>query len=149
MQWMKILRRIFLWLILFWIFVIFIFYIFIYMISSGVDDDEIYTENDFLKYYTLTDPDILNSPKVSGKYYFEYHPGDGYPLSNSIVFSGGADVEPLKRYLSDLGYTLHKRIINKNEIVWESRCSINQPASFYLSVNYTENSVQLEKEICY
>lgn len=47
MQWMKILRRIFLWLILFWIFVIFIFYIFIYMISSGVDDDEIYTENDF------------------------------------------------------------------------------------------------------
>ncbi len=70
MQWMKILRRIFLWLILFWIFVIFIFYIFIYMISSGVDDDEIYTENDFLKYYTLTDPDILNSPKVSGKYYF-------------------------------------------------------------------------------
>ncbi|MDI5568718.1 hypothetical protein MJI47_29730, partial [Salmonella enterica subsp. enterica serovar Kentucky] len=42
---------------------------------------------------------------------FEYHPGDGYPLSNSIVFSGGTDVEPLKRYLSELGYKLHKRIL--------------------------------------
>ncbi|EIS2525202.1 hypothetical protein LZG23_004262, partial [Salmonella enterica subsp. enterica serovar Paratyphi A] len=112
-------------------------------------DGGVYTENDFLKYHMLTDPDILNSPKVSEKYYFEYHPGDGYPLSNSIVFSEGTDVEPLKRYLSELGYKLHKRILNKNEIVWESRCSINQSSSFYLSVNYTENSVQLEKEICY
>lgn len=127
----------------------FIVCIFIYMILLGMNDGGVYMENDFLKYYMFIDFDILNSFKVFEKYYFEYYSGDGYLFLNFIVFSEGIDVEFLKRYFLELGYKLYKCIFNKNEIVWESCCLINQLLLFYFLVNYIENSVQFEKEICY
>lgn len=148
-KWIKDYKTFFLLIISAVISVILLLYFFSYMISSGMNDGGIYTESDFLKYHALTDSDILNSPRISREYYFEYHPGDGSPLSNAIVFSGSTDVESLKAYLSALGYTLHKRIIARDHIIWESHCTLSQSSSFYLSVNYTENKVKLEKLSCY
>ncbi len=87
----------------------------------------------------LTDPDIYyNSPKVSEKYYFEYHPAMVIHFQTHIVIVYDGAFE---RYYSELGINYISAFLNKNENVWESRCSINQSSSFYLSANYTENKV--------
>lgn len=130
---------------------VFFVVLYIYIFLSEMNDGGVYNKSDFFKYHMLTDSEILNAPRISEYYYFEYHPGDGYPLSNSITFTNTTNTtnaESLRKYFAGKGYKFHKRIYDKNEFVWESRCTLNQPASLYLSVNYAEQIVQLEKKSC-
>ncbi|KAA8998870.1 hypothetical protein FJU30_14365 [Affinibrenneria salicis] len=78
--------------------------LFCYLVASGVGETEVYQQSDFFSYHFLTDEEIGGAPRISDNYFFEYHNGDGYPSSNTIVFRQSASLTPLREYLTTLGY---------------------------------------------
>ncbi|WP_133461786.1 hypothetical protein [Scandinavium goeteborgense] len=65
-----------------------------------------YHENDTYSYYSYTDVNIKNAPRISSSYYFTYNaPQDGVRERSSILYVDG-DVNIIKVYLEKLGYYL-------------------------------------------
>lgn len=122
-------------------------WLFIYFVASGINETTIYTEKDFIDYYYLTDKDIKKAPRISSDYNFESRPGDGYAPSNSIIFKGVSDVEPLRAYLGTLGYVRQRGGADGGEI-WARPGCINGEL-FYLRFDEGEGDVELTKEFGY
>ncbi|WP_447439306.1 hypothetical protein [Enterobacter cloacae] len=118
-------------------------WLFVWLVASGSDETTVYTENDFFHYHTLTDKDIENAPRITGNYYFETHPGDGYAPSNSIFFKDATGAAPLRAYLETLGYTKEKRRLGDKEI-WSKPDQVNGDL-FYLYFNTATGEVELTK----
>lgn len=112
-------------------------------IGSGSNDVIVYTQRDFFKYHTLTDPDIENAPRITDNYYFESHPGDGYSPSNSIVFRGATDTASLSAYLEKMGYAKQMRSLGEKEI-WANPDKSDGDL-FYLYLDLITHQVELTK----
>ncbi|EGT4355284.1 hypothetical protein [Cronobacter sakazakii] len=138
-------RKFFKWSILVLTTVVILCWLFIYFIASGINETTTYTEKDFFNYHSLTDKDIAKAPRISKDYYFESHPGDGYAPSNTIIFRGVSDVEPLRAYLTNLGYTRQKGGSREAEI-WTKPEQMNSDL-FYLRSNADTGEVELTKEL--
>lgn len=117
--------------------------LFLWFVASGSDEATVYKENDFFNYHMLTDSDIENAPRITGNYYFESHPGDGYSPSNSIVFKGASDTASLRAYLEKLGYEKQKRSLGEKEI-WAKPEQLDGDM-FYLYFNPITNEIELTK----
>ena len=122
-------------------------WLFVWLVASGSEETTVYTEHDFFHYHTLTDKDIEHAPRVTDDYYFEAHPGDGYPPSNSIVFKGATGVAPLRAYLETLGYAKEKRRLGEKEI-WSKPEQVKGDI-FYLYFNAATGEVELTKVMNY
>ncbi|WP_110876821.1 hypothetical protein [Franconibacter helveticus] len=138
-------RKFFKWCSLIFITAVILGCLFIYFVASGINEATTYTEQDFFNYHSLTDRDIKKTPRISNDYYFESHPGDGYAPSNTIIFRGVSDVEPLRTYLTKLGYTRHKSGSGEAE-VWTKPEQMNSDL-FYLHFNAATGEVELTKEL--
>jgi len=133
------------WIILIFITVVILCWLFVYFVASGINEAATYTEKDFFNYHSLTDNDIEKAPRISKDYYFESHPGDGYAPSNTIIFRGASDVEPLRKYLIKLGYTRQKDRSGKAEL-WTKPNQMNSDL-FYLYFDAANGEVELTKEL--
>lgn len=138
-------RKFFKWSTLVLITVVILCWLFVYFVVSGINDATTYTQKDFFNYHSLTDKDIEKAPRISNDYYFESHPGDGYAPSNTIIFRGVSDVEPLRAYLTKLGYTRQKGGSREAEI-WMKPEQMNSDL-FYLHSNAAAGKVELTKEL--
>jgi hypothetical protein len=138
-------RKFFKWSILVLITVVILCWLFIYFVSSGINEATTYTEKDIFNYHSLTDRDIEKAPRISNDYYFESHPGDGYAPSNTIIFRGVSDVEPLRAYLTKLGYTRQKGGSREAEL-WTKPEQMNSDL-FYLRFDAATGEAELTKEL--
>ena len=120
-------------------------WLFIYFVASGINETTIYTEKDFIDYYSLTDKDIKKAPRISSDYHFESRPADGYAPSYSLIFKGVTDVEPLRAYLRQLGYVRQKGGSDGGEI-WVKAGKVRGDL-FYLSFDAYTGNVELTKEL--
>jgi len=118
-------------------------WLFVWLVASGIDETTTYTENDFFSYHTLTDKEIEKAPRISGGYYFKSHPGDGYAPTNTIIFKGASNVEPLRVYLKKLGYT-RQRADSEAAETWIKLEQVNSDI-FYLYSNAATGEVELSK----
>ncbi len=114
---------------------------FIYITASNINEMTVYKETDRYRYYTLTYNEIQNAPRISQHYYFESHPGDGYPPSNDIIFKDTTNAEPLRVYLINLGY-IKERQKKRGMEVW---CQPKKECRdrFYLYVDKHAKEVRL------
>lgn len=120
-------------------------WLFVWLVASGIDETTTYTENDFFSYHTLTDKEIEKAPRISGDYYFKSQPGDGYAPTNTIIFKGASNVEPLRVYLKKLGYT-RQRTDSEAAETWIKPEEVNSDL-FYLYSNAATGEVELSKEM--
>lgn len=118
---------------------------FVYLVASNINEKIVYTENDFVKYYVLTDSDIKKSPKISNDYYFESTPGDGYSPSNAIIYRNAKEVGQLQEYLKGIGYERQPRNFGESE-VWV-KPNDSKSDAFYLWYNKVDNEVSLTKDL--
>lgn len=125
--------------------VLFLGWLFVWLVTSGIGETTTYTENDFFSYHTLTDKDIEKAPRISGNYYFKSHPGDGYAPTNTIIFKGVPNVEPLRAYLKKLGYTKQRTDLEAVE-TWIKPEQVNSDL-FYLYQNAATGEVELSKQL--
>ena len=95
--------------------------------------------------FRSTDKDIEKAPRISNDYYFESHPGDGYSPSNTIIFRGVTGVEPLRAYLTKLGYTRQRGGSREAEI-WTKPEQMNSDL-FYLRYDAATSEAELTKEL--
>lgn len=138
-------RKLFKWSVLVLITVVILCWLFVYFIASDINEATTYTENDFFNYHSLTDKDIEKAPRISNDYYFESHPGDGYAPSNTIIFRGITGVEPLRAYLTKLGYTRQRGGSREAEI-WTKPEQMNSDL-FYLRYDAATSEAELTKEL--
>ena len=120
-------------------------WLFIYFVASGINEATRYTEKNFIDYYALTDRDIQKAPRISRNYHFQSYPGDGYAPSNSIIFKGASDVEPLRAYLGQLGYVRQKGGAAGAE-VWIKAGQVRGDL-FYLRFDLGTGDAELTKEL--
>lgn len=125
--------------------IFFLCWLFIYFVASGISETIIYTEENFIDYYSLTDKDIKKAPRISSDYYFESRPGDGYAPSNSIFFRSVSNVEALRNYLGRLGYVRQKGEADGGEI-WV-KAGQERGDIFYLRFDAEMGNVELTKEL--
>jgi len=90
--------------------------LFFYFTTSNINGVTVYKETDRYSYYTLTDKEIQNAPRISQHYYFESQPGDGYAPSNAIIFKDANNPEPLRAWLINLGYVREQRRLRGMEV---------------------------------
>jgi len=114
---------------------------FIYITASNINEMTVYKETDRYRYYTLTYNEIQNAPRISQHYYFESHPGDGYPPSNDIIFKDTANAEPLRVYLINLGYIKERRRKRGMEVWCQPKKECRD--RFYLYVDKHAKEVRL------
>ncbi len=114
---------------------------FIYITESNINEMTVYKETDRYRYYTLTYNEIQNAPRISQHYYFESHPGDGYPPSNDIIFKDTANAEPLRVYLINLGYIKERRRKRGMEVWCQPKKECRD--RFYLYVDKHAKEVRL------
>ncbi len=115
--------------------------LFIYFTTPKINGVTVYKETDHYSYYTLTEKEIQNAPRISQHYYFESQPGDGYAPSNAIIFKDAINPEPLRAWLINLGYVREERSLRGME-VW---CQPNREGRgrFYLHVDKHAKEVTL------
>ncbi|MEK9497278.1 hypothetical protein V2H77_12570 [Photorhabdus sp. P32] len=89
-----------------------------------------YSERDFFKYNFLTYNEIINSPRVSGDYIFEYAPNDETSPQSSLVYY--CDIKEKQHAYSELIDYINKKgfLINKDDIWYKN--SENDIELFYL-----------------
>ncbi|WP_312845071.1 hypothetical protein [Enterobacter sp. WCHEn090032] len=138
-------RKLFKWSVLVLITVVILCWLFVYFVASGINEATTYTENDFFNYHSLTDKDIEKAPRISNDYYFESYPGDGYAPSNTIIFRGVSGIEPLRAYLTKLGYTRQRGGSREAEI-WTKAEQMNSDL-FYLRYDAATSEAELTKEL--
>lgn len=114
---------------------------FIYITASNINEMTVYKETDRYRYYTLTYNEIQNAPRISQHYYFESHPGDGYPPSNDIIFKDTTDAEPLRVYLINLGYIKDRQKKREMEVWCQPKKECRD--RFYLYVDKHAKEVRL------
>lgn len=114
---------------------------FIYFIASNINEMTVYKETDRYRYYTLTYNEIQNAPRIFQHYYFESHPGDGYPPSNDIIFKDTTNAEPLRVYLINLGYIKERRRKRGMEVWCQPKKECRD--RFYLYVDKHAKEVRL------
>ncbi len=114
---------------------------FIYLTASNINEMTVYKETNRYRYYTLTYNEIQNAPRISQHYYFESHPGDGYPPSNDIIFKDTTDAEPLRVYLINLGYIKDRRRKREMEVWCQPKKECRD--RFYLYVDKHAKEVRL------
>ncbi|WP_312045470.1 hypothetical protein [Erwinia sp.] len=137
---MTTLLKIIRWCALLAVTVLILIWLFIWLVASGSDETTRYKEDDFFNYHTLTNKDIKNAPRLTDNFYFESHPGDGYALTNSIIFKGAIGTAPLRAYLQKLGYIREKRSLGEKEIWSKPNGDL-----FYLYFNAAIGEVELTK----
>lgn len=78
----------------------------LWLMLSGLGETTVYTEHNLWDYNTLTEKAIAQAPRITTKYHFEFHNGDGYPSINSIIFENASkeSIEALRQYIQTLGY---------------------------------------------
>lgn len=76
----------------------------LWLMLSGLGETTVYTERNLWDYHALTEKVIAQAPRITETYHFEFHNGDGYPSSNSIIFENASNVDALRDYLKSLGY---------------------------------------------
>ncbi len=133
------------WVMLSVVTLLLVVWIFIRVIASGINETIVYTEHDFLRYHSLTDKEIENTPRITKNYYFVLHPGDGYSPSNTIFFKGVTSIESLENYLKKLGYIRERRNMGEKAI-WSKPGQPNGDI-FYLYLNRTTGEAELTKVI--
>ena len=138
-------QKFFKWGLLTVIMIFILCWLFIYFVASGISETTIYTEENFIDYYSLTDKDIKKAPRISSDYFFESRPGDGYAPSNSIVFRSESNVEALRDYLGRLGYVRQKGEADGGEI-WV-KAGQERGDIFYLRFDAEMGNVELTKEL--
>ncbi len=114
---------------------------FIYLTASNINEMTVYKETNRYRYYTLTYNEIQNAPRISQHYYFESHPGDGYPPSNDIIFKDTTDAEPLRVYLINLGYIKDRQKKREMEVWCQPKKECRD--RFYLYVDKHAKEVRL------
>lgn len=114
---------------------------FIYFTASNINEMTVYKETNRYRYYTLTYNEIQNAPRISQHYYFESHPGDGYPPSNDIIFKDTTDAEPLRVYLINLGYIKDRQKKREMEVWCQPKKECRD--RFYLYVDKHAKEVRL------
>jgi hypothetical protein len=114
---------------------------FIYLTASNINEMTVYKETNRYRYYTLTYNEIQNAPRISQHYYFESHPGDGYPPSNDIIFKDTTDAEPLRVYLINLGYIKVRQKKREMEVWCQPKKECRD--RFYLYVDKHAKEVRL------
>lgn len=117
--------------------------LFVWLIASNLNETFVYKETDRFSYYVFTDKEIRNAPRISKKYSFASHPGDGYRPSTDIIFRDVTHPEPLRTYLASIGYIRQKRR-SVNQDVW---CRPDKVCKdrYYLSVDKGASTVTLTK----
>ncbi|RUS01739.1 hypothetical protein [Pectobacterium polaris] len=111
-------------------------------LDKRISENPAYEKSDTVVYQYFTDKDIADAPKISERYYFEYHIGDGYASMNEIIFSGASDLAPLRDYLKKLGYEKEIKRFGDSE-VWKK--SSEKSDTFYLWHIKERNEVRLSK----
>jgi len=114
---------------------------FIYLTASNINEMTVYKETNRYRYYTLTYNEIQNAPRIFQHYYFESHPGDGYPPSNDIIFKDTTDAEPLRVYLINLGYIKDRQKKREMEVWCQPKKECRD--RFYLYVDKHAKEVRL------
>lgn len=92
------------WVTLFVVALGLVLFFFLWVLFSGVGETTVYSERNLWDYPSLTQEAIAQAPRITANYHFEFHNGDGYPSTNSIIFEGTRNVEALRAYLKSLGY---------------------------------------------
>ncbi|MEQ9844257.1 hypothetical protein [Pectobacterium brasiliense] len=111
-------------------------------LDKRISENPAYEKNDTVVYQYFTDKDIADVPKISERYYFEYHIGDGYASMNEIIFRGASDLAPLRDYLKKLGYEKEVKCFGDSE-VWKKPAEKSD--TFYLWHIKDRNEVRLSK----
>ncbi|AVT57936.1 MULTISPECIES: hypothetical protein [Pectobacterium] len=111
-------------------------------LDKRISDNPAYEKSDMVVYRYFTDTDIAGVPKISERYYFEYHIGDGYAPMNEIIFSDASDLAPLRDYLKKLGYEKEIKRFGDSE-VWKKPAGKSD--TFYLWHIKDRNEVRLSK----
>ncbi|WLI75612.1 hypothetical protein Q5705_13535 [Kosakonia sp. H02] len=76
----------------------------LWLTLSGLGETTVYTEQNLWNYHSLTQKAIAQAPRITANYHFEFHNGDGYPSTNSIIFDNASNVDALREYLKSIGY---------------------------------------------
>ncbi|MHA8115413.1 hypothetical protein ACX122_20415 [Kosakonia cowanii] len=78
----------------------------LWLLLSGLGETTVYTERNLWDYHALTEKAIAQAPRITKKYHFEFHNGDGYPSTNSIIFENASkeSLEALRLYVQRLDY---------------------------------------------
>ncbi|MGY5958654.1 DUF3592 domain-containing protein [Kosakonia sp. BK9b] len=92
------------WVALFIVALGLVLFFFLWLMLSGVGETTVYSERNLWDYHTLTQDAIAQAPRISPTYHFEFHNGDGYPSSNSIIFEHASNAGALRDYLRSMGY---------------------------------------------
>lgn len=120
--------------------------IFIAWLFAPLPEHKQYKESDWYSYFSYTDTDIKNSPKISNDYIYHFDVTDGgYREMSSILFYGATDASQLVNYLKNLGFSLARRVGDGTEEVWLS--PKNRGVVFSVSYDKKERIVRLTKTI--
>ncbi|AMO50745.1 hypothetical protein GA0061071_102312 [Kosakonia oryzendophytica] len=92
------------WGILFVVSLGLVLFFLLWLMLSSLGETTVYTEQNLWDYHTLTQDAIAHAPRISANYHFEFHNGDGYPSSNSIIFEDARNIEALRDYVKSMGY---------------------------------------------
>ncbi|WP_446427356.1 hypothetical protein [Kosakonia cowanii] len=89
----------------------------LWLMLSGLGETTVYTERNVWDYNLLTEKAIAQAPRITSDYHFEFHNGDGYPSTNSIIFDNASkeSIEALRHYLKSLGYERDPHPITRAE----------------------------------
>ncbi|MEL2242077.1 hypothetical protein PAS25_13905 [Leclercia adecarboxylata] len=116
-------------------------FLFIYLIASDINEMMVYKETDRYRYYSLTDKEIKNAPRISQNYYFESQPGDGYAPSNAIIFKDATNPGLLRDYLAGSGYVREQRKAREMEVWCQPKNACR--SRFYIYVDKHAKEVRL------
>jgi hypothetical protein len=92
------------WGILFVVSLGLVLFFLLWLMLSSLGETTVYTEQNLWDYHSLTQDAIAQAPRITANYHFEFHNGDGYPSTNSIIFENARNVEALRDYLKSMGY---------------------------------------------
>lgn len=100
---------------------IFVGLFFLAWVLAPLPEHTQYKESDWYSYYSYTDVDIKNSPKISNNYIYRYDAPDGGSREmSSILYYDATDASQLVNYLQGLGFSLERTIENGTVEIWQS-----------------------------
>ena len=101
-----------------------------------------FTKNQWWAYYFYTDDEIKHAPRLSDDHYYLFRARNGASADMStVIYRNVTDAQPLRNYLSSLGY--HSVNNNPNNERWEKE---NSPVPcFYIQTNRDRRTVEMTK----
>lgn len=128
------------WVSLFAVSLALVLFFLLWLMLSGLGETTVYTERNLWDYNTLTEKAIAQAPRITTRYHFEFHNGDGYPSINSIIFENASkeSIEALRQYIQSLGYERDPHPITSTE-EWRKH---GDPAAETFSLYYDAQTRQ-------